>query len=178
MSTCRRWLIPGYEAWLAPGVGERWPVRVAGWRIGILVCWESLFVDVAADRVRAGADLIAVFAHDGWAAGTATPWWHARAARLVAWSVGRPLLFASHGGPSMAWGHDGRLLAESAAGPATLTVALTSPLAWRPPYVLLGGGGLAVVWLAAAAWFAVATRRAAIATPPAQGCGASGPHAA
>jgi predicted amidohydrolase len=69
----KRMLVPGYEAWLTPGVGERWPLRAAGWRIGVLVCWESLFLDAAAERVRDGADLLAVVAHDGWAAGTGTP---------------------------------------------------------------------------------------------------------
>jgi apolipoprotein N-acyltransferase len=174
----KRWLVPAYEGWLTPGVGERWPLRAAGWRIGVLVCWESLFYDAAADRVRAGADLLAILAHDGWAAGTATPWWHARAARLVAYAVGRPVVFAAHDGPSMVWGHDGRLLAEAAAGPAALAVAVAAPRAWRTPYVALGGGGLA----AGCGWRRWRRRRWGRGAPAPragrQGCGASGPQAA
>jgi apolipoprotein N-acyltransferase len=164
----KRWLVPVYEAWLTAGVGERWPLRAVGWRIGVLVCWESLFYDAAADRVRAGADLVAVLAHDGWAAGTATPWWHARAARLVAYAVGRPVVFAAHDGPSMVWGHDGRLLAVADAGPRRLAVELAAPLAWRTPYVAIGGGGLAAAWLMALAATALLARRSAPrAAPPA-----------
>jgi apolipoprotein N-acyltransferase len=157
----KRWLVPVYEGWLTAGVGERWPLRAVGWRIGVLVCWESLFYDTAADRVRAGADLVAVLAHDGWATGTSTPWWHARAARLVAYAVGRPVVFAAHDGPSMVWGHDGRLLAVADAGPERLAVELAAPLAWRTPYVAIGGGGLAAAWLIALVATVLLARRAA-----------------
>jgi apolipoprotein N-acyltransferase len=174
----KRMLVPGYEAWLTPGVGERWPLWAAGWRIGVLVCWESLFLDAAADRVRNGADLLAVVAHDGWAAGTGTPRWHARAARLLAYAVGRPVVFASHDGPSMAWGHDGRLLLEVASGPAALTVAVAAPLDWRTPYLRLGLGGLTALWLTAGALGALlASWGARRGRARGQGCGASGPQA-
>jgi apolipoprotein N-acyltransferase len=180
----KRWLVPGYEDWLTPGIGERWPLRVAGWRLGVLICWESLFLDEAIDRARRGADVLVVLAHDGWANGTGTPWWHARAGRLVAWSAGRPVVVASHDGPSMVWGHDGRLLAVAEPGPAELVARVAAPIGWRTPYVRLGSAGLAAVWVAvvvawiAASWRA-APRRAAGASPGlGQGCGASGPHAA
>jgi apolipoprotein N-acyltransferase len=181
----KRHLVPGYEDWLTAGVGERWPVRAAGWRIGVLLCWESLFLDEAAARVRDGADLLAVLAHDGWAAGTATPWWHARAGRLVAWSVGRPVVVAAHDGPSMIWGHDGRLLAQAPEGPARLAAAVAAPASWRTPYVAAGVPGLWAAWGSAVAAFAVVVARCARGAgrplePGAggQGCGASSPQAA
>jgi apolipoprotein N-acyltransferase len=185
----KRWLVPGYEDWLTPGIGERWPLRTAGWRLGVLICWESLFLDEAIDRARRGADVLVVLAHDGWANGTGTPWWHARAGRLVAWSAGRPVVVASHDGPSMVWAHDGRLLAAAEPGPAGLVARVAAPIGWRTPYVWLGSAGLAAVWVAvvvawiAASWRAAprraALRRAAGAPPGlGQGCGASGPHAA
>lgn len=157
----KRWLVPGYEAHLTAGVGERWPPRAAGWRLGVLLCWESLFLDEGIRRVRDGADLIVVLAHDGWAAGTATPWWHARAGRLLAWSLGRPVAVASHDGPSMVWAHDGRLLARAGSDEHVLRTAVAAPTGWRTPYVALGPVGLAAVWLGALAWFAVGLRRAA-----------------
>ncbi len=172
----KRWLVPGYEDWLTPGVGERWPLWAAGWRLGVLICWESLFLDEAVDRVRRGADVLVVLAHDGWANGTGTPWWHARAGRLVAWAVGRPVVVASHDGPSMVWGHDGRLLALAEPGPGTLVAEVAAPKGWRTPYVWLGPEGLAVGWIAAVVVWLVALLRAA--PQRAQGCGASGPHAA
>lgn len=180
----KRWLVPGYEAWLTPGIGERWPLRAAGWRLGVLICWESLFLDEAVDRVRRGADVLVVLAHDGWANGSGTPWWHARAGRLVAWSAGRPVVVASHDGPSMVWGHDGRLLAVAEPGLAGLMARVAAPIGWRTPYVWLGSAGLAAVWVAVVvAWIAASWRaapRRAAGAPPGlgQGCGASGPHAA
>ena len=180
----KRWLVPGYEAWLGPGTGERWPVRAAGWRLGVLVCWESLFLDEAIERVRRGADLVVVLAHDGWAEGTATPWWHARAGRLVAWSVGRPVAVASHDGPSMVWGHDGRQVARAGADATLLRSAVAAPLAWRTPYVTLGPAGLARAWLVAVAITVASTVATASAASrrsarrARQGCGASGPQAA
>jgi len=157
----KRRLVPGYEDWLVPGIGERWPLRAAGWRLGVLICWESLFLDEALDRVRRGADVLLVLAHDGWANGTGTPWWHARAGRLLAWSVGRPVVVASHDGPSMIWRHDGRALAEAGPGSGALLAEVAAPVGWRTPYVWLGPQGLAVLWCAGLlAWWAASLRAA------------------
>ncbi len=177
----KRRLVPGYEAWLRPGVGERWPVRAAGRRWGVLVCWESLFFDLAHERVRGGADVLLVLAHDGWAGASVTPRWHARSGRLLAWATGRPVVVASHDGPSMAWSHDGRPLAETAAVDDGLAVSLAAPLAWTPPYVRFGGRGVALAL--AAAWTllvatTIAPRAAGAHRPGSQGCGAEGPQAA
>jgi apolipoprotein N-acyltransferase len=174
----KRHLVPRYEAWLTAGVGERWPARAAGLRWGVLVCWESLHLGAALDRARA-ADVLVVLTHDGWAGATATPWWHARSGRLLAWSTGRPVVVASHDGPSMAWSHDGRLLATALGGDAGLTVALAAPSAWTTPYARLGPRGVASV--VAAGWTALLAAglvRRAVAAARRQGCGASGPHAA
>jgi apolipoprotein N-acyltransferase len=157
----KRRLVPGYEDWLAPGIGERWPLRAAGWRLGVLICWESLFLDEALDRVRRGADVVLVLAHDGWANGTGTPWWHARAGRLLAWSVGRPVVVASHDGPSMVWRHDGHALAEAGPGAGALLAEVAAPVGWRTPYVRLGSPGLAALWCAGLlAWWAASLRAA------------------
>ncbi len=178
----KRRLVPGYEAWLQPGVGERWPVRAAGLRWGVLVCWESLFLDLARERLRGGADVLVVLAHDGWAGASVTPRWHARAGRLLAWATGRPVVVASHDGPSMAWSHDGRRLGEAAAVTDGLTVSVAAPLHWIPPYARFGGRGVAAAL--AAAWMGllaatVATRSTATGRRAGrQGCGADAPQAA
>ncbi len=176
----KRYLVPRYEDWLTAGVGERWPVRVAGRRWGVLVCWESLHMGAALERAR-GADVLLVLTHDGWAGATATPWWHARSGRLLAWATGRPVVVASHDGPSMAWSHDGRLLALAGSDAPGFTVGLAAPIGWTTPYARFGPRGVglavAVAWAALLASTAVACRSAAAATR-AQGCGASGPQAA
>jgi len=173
----KRLLVPGYEDWLTPGVGERWPLVAAGWRLGVLICWESLFLDEASERVRRGAEVLLVLAHDGWANGSGTPRWHALSGRLVAWSVGRPVVVASHDGPSMAWGHDGRALGEAGPGAGALLVDVAAPVDWRTPYAWLGARGLTALWCAGVSGWLLASRRAARARHP-QGWGASGPQAA
>ncbi len=174
----KRHLVPRYEAWLTAGVGERWPVRVAGRRWAVLVCWESLHLGAALERARA-ADVVLVLTHDGWAGATATPWWHARSGRVLAWSTGRPVIVASHDGPSMAWSHTGRLLGLAAGSDAGLTVAIEAPSSWTTPYARFGSRGVGS--LVAAVWavlLATGVGRRAVATARRQGCGASGPHAA
>ena len=94
---------------------------------------------------------------------------------------GKPVVVASHDGPSMAWGHDGRLLGLAAGAKAGLTVAVAAPSDWTTPYARFGPRGVAVV--VATAWAVLlasaAVRRAATAAAARrQGCGASGPHAA
>lgn len=183
----KAYLVPRFEAWLTPGVGERWPVWAAGWRWGVLVCWESLHL--AQGRARAhDADALLVLAHDGWAGATATPWWHARSGRLLAWATGKPVVVASHDGPSMAWSFAGRLVAEAPVGSPGMVASLARPIAWTTPYARIGprgvAGSVALAWVVAAvasaglAPVAVASARTSPEGEPRQGCGASGPHAA
>ena len=171
----KRHLVPRYESWLTAGVGERWPVRAADRRWGVLICWESLHLGAALERAR-GADALLVLTHDGWAGATATPWWHARSGRLLAWSTGKPVVVASHDGPSMAWGHDGRLLGMGVAADAGLAVTLAAPVGWATPYARLGPVGVASV--AAAGWMALLAIGAARWARAAGPAGASAPRAA
>jgi apolipoprotein N-acyltransferase len=138
-------LVPRYEAWLAPGVGELWPVLAAGWRLGVLVCWESLDIPTLLARAGGGVDVLVVVVNDAWAADTVTPWWHARAGRLAAWASGRPVIVASYDGPSMVWTHDGQLAGIAPRGVAVLRTDLAAPRRGRTPYAAMGGLGLALL---------------------------------
>lgn len=138
-------LVPRYEAWLAAGVGALWPVHAAGWNVAVVVCWEVLDMPTLLERSRSGVDVVVVMVNDAWAADSITPWWHARAGHLAAWATGRPVIVASHDGPSKVWGHDGRLVAHAAAGDAHLRAVLAVPIRAGTPYAALGGPGVAVL---------------------------------
>lgn len=139
-------LVPHFEAHVSPGIGERWPIRWAGWPIGLLICWESLYYDLALQRVHAGAEVLVVLAHAGWAGESTSGHWHAQVARVLASSLGLPVIFAAHEGPSMAWGHDGRLIGALPRGAEALVLPLAPPLAWRTPYRVLGPHGVTLMW--------------------------------
>ena len=139
-------LVPHFEVDLQPGGGERWPLIWEGWRIGILICWESLYFDLALQRVRDGAEVLVILAHAGWAGESVSGAWHARIARVLAWSLGIPVIFASHEGPSRAWSHAGRLLFALGPGSGGVVEALAPAHSWRTPYRLLGVGGVTFLW--------------------------------
>jgi apolipoprotein N-acyltransferase len=142
----KRRLVPHFETGHDPGSGERWPIRSRDWRLGLLICWESLFFDLALQRVQAGAEVLVVLAHAGWAGESASGWWHAEVARVLAWSLGVPVLFASHEGPSVGWSHDGRRIGAAPAGEGVLWLQLAVPSGWRTPYRTLGASGVAWLW--------------------------------
>jgi apolipoprotein N-acyltransferase len=172
----KRRLVPRYEDWAEPGVGERWPLRTAGWQWGVLICWESLLYGEALDRVARGADALIVLADGTWATGTVTPWWHARAARVLAVATGRSVVFASSAGPSWVWAADGRatgFVAADASG-GRLPVAAPPPVA--TPFARFGLVGLLITWGLASSAIVVAALR----PPPPHpfGCGTSTPAAA
>ncbi|MBM3496927.1 MAG: apolipoprotein N-acyltransferase, partial [Armatimonadetes bacterium] len=57
--------------------GRNQPTLEAGeMRLGVLICYESIFPAMARSRVRAGADLLVSITNDGWAGRSASPQQH------------------------------------------------------------------------------------------------------
>ena len=139
-------LVPRFEDDLQPGGGERWPLVWRGWRIGVLICWESLFFDLALQRAQAGAQVLVVLADAGWAGESPSGPWHARVSRVLAVSLGVPVIFAAQAGPSRVWSHTGQPLPPLAPGSVGSVHSLAPPQAWRTPYRRLGVAGVALLW--------------------------------
>lgn len=58
--------------------GDRFPVyRVADGGFGVLICYESIFEDLARGYRRAGADFLVNITNDGWFGSTVGPYQHA-----------------------------------------------------------------------------------------------------
>jgi apolipoprotein N-acyltransferase len=67
---------------------------------GVLICWESVFGDIAIDEVRAGATFFAVATDDAWFGTSDGPAQHAQATTLRAVETGRWILRAASTGIS------------------------------------------------------------------------------
>ncbi len=67
---------------------------------GTLICWESVFGDVALDQVRAGARFFTVSTDDAWFGRSEGPYQHAQATTLRAVETGRWIVRAASTGIS------------------------------------------------------------------------------
>jgi apolipoprotein N-acyltransferase len=82
-------------------------------QMGILICWESLFGDLALDQVRAGARYFAVATDDAWFGASDGPYQHAQATTLRAVETGRWIVRAASTGISGIVAPDGVWRARS-----------------------------------------------------------------
>jgi apolipoprotein N-acyltransferase len=79
------------------GHGPQLDPRTRG---GTLICWESVFGDVALDQVRAGARFFVVSTDDAWFGSSDGPYQHAQATTLRAVETGRWIVRAASTGIS------------------------------------------------------------------------------
>lgn len=84
--------------------------------IGLAICFESLFPEEVAERVRAGSTLLATITNDAWYGDTSAPWQHFRAARMRAAETRRPVVRAAVTGVSAVVADDGRVLQQLGVG--------------------------------------------------------------
>lgn len=131
-------VIPWPE-WLAPRVtelapGDRRQLFSLSSRIsvGVLICWENLFSDLARDSVNGGARLLVQLTNDVWFGPTAAPRQHNLMSVLRAVENRTPVVTASNTGPSQVIDGNGRVVASTR---ATFLESTTVGA------VALGGGG-------------------------------------
>jgi apolipoprotein N-acyltransferase len=89
---------------LTSGHGAQLDPRTGG---GTLICWESVFGDVALDQVHAGARYFVVATDDAWFGASDGPYQHAQATTLRAVETGRWIVRAASTGISGIIGPDG-----------------------------------------------------------------------
>ena len=80
---------------------------------GTLICWESMFGDLAAEQIRAGARFFAVATDDAWFGTSDGPYQHAQATTLRAVVTGRWIVRAAATGFSGIVAPDGTWRAHS-----------------------------------------------------------------
>ncbi len=116
--------IPGQDRWpalgklipqmvrLHPGTSPE-PIEIPGRaRVGVLICYEDVFADLARDAVRGGADVLVNLTHDVWFGRTAALGQHERLARLRAVETRRYLLRCTTTGATVVVDPVGRVVAQ------------------------------------------------------------------
>lgn len=95
----KRQLVPFIE--VGHRRANRWLLaEVEGTRVGVLVCYESMYPAAALHHARAGAELLVVLSDDGGMMHSRLAWTHAEQAKLRAVETGLPLVRAGQAGPS------------------------------------------------------------------------------
>jgi apolipoprotein N-acyltransferase len=151
---------------LADGIGDFEPgrgmpeVSAGGARVGVLICYEAIFPDLAR-RVAAGASVLVNITNDAWFGRTAAPWQHLAQAVFRAVELKRPLVRAANTGVSAIVDRSGRV--ETALGlftRGTLAARIALPRAGESTLYARVGDRFAHVCALAAAAALVAVGRA------------------
>jgi apolipoprotein N-acyltransferase len=108
-----------WPVWLIPPIPEviRGPAPHSyhvpgGVRVGIMICWESLFAEHTRALINDGATLLVMLANEGWFADPAGAQ-HNLTARMRAAETHRSVIVASNMGPSLVIDPFGRVAATS-----------------------------------------------------------------
>jgi apolipoprotein N-acyltransferase len=102
-----------------------------------LICWESVFGDIARARLAQGADLFLIATDDAWFGSTEGPYEHAQAATLRAVESGRWVLRAAATGVSGIVAPDGTWTRRTALGGAATVIGMVGTPT-PTPYAALG----------------------------------------
>jgi apolipoprotein N-acyltransferase len=114
---------------------------------GVLICWESVFGDIAIDTVRAGATFLTVSTDDAWFGTTDGPAQHAQATTLRAVETGRWIVRAAATGISGIVAPDGTWRERSELATQTTIVGnIGDPV--DTPYTHIGPQPIALALLA------------------------------
>lgn len=136
----------GYERpWSFADGTERGVFETEHGKVGVMICFESLFPDIAADTVREGADLLVVATNDSWFKSDVPLQRHLAQSVLRAQETGKYLVQASNNGMTAIVSPAGKLTAELAADTEGVLYGMVRFCASGPPYLLIGDW-----WLAAA----------------------------
>ena len=130
-------LVPFAEAGERPGIAPALlPTPQA--RIGIAICFESIFPEIARRSVLQGADLLAVVTNDAWFDGRTAPAQHSALAPFRAIEEGRYVVRAANQGISAIFDPFGRVLGELPLGARGVLTARVAPISGLTVYARIG----------------------------------------
>lgn len=132
------WLVPPIPEVVRGSAPRSYPIP-GGTRVGIMICWESLFASHAETLVNDGATVLVMLANESWFGNTAAGSQHNLTARMRAAETRRTVLVSSNMGPPLVIDPFGQVIAghSSVSGMhwATATVPMVTE---RTFYTRLG----------------------------------------
>lgn len=131
--------------------------EVAGERLGVLICMEALYPDLAREAQALGATALVNLSNDGWYRGRGGARQHLQQAVFRAIETGLPLVRATTTGISAVIAPDGSIVARTAEGEST-TLRARLPDRMAPPFHARHGEVFA--WGCVATWIAASMRGA------------------
>ena len=126
-------------------------------KLGVLICYESIFPELTCDMARAGADVLVNISNYGWFAGTAEMEQALAMARFRAAELRRPFVLASNNGISAVIAPDGAVVRQTAADVRTHLLARVPIASGATPFQVVGEGA---GWVLGAAGAGLALRSA------------------
>jgi apolipoprotein N-acyltransferase len=103
------WFVPAGVAFFSPGPDHR-PVEASAGKLGLLICYEAIFPEIARETANHGAQLLVNITNDSWYGFSSAPYQHLAIARMRAIETGRYLLRAANTGVSAVIDPRGRVL--------------------------------------------------------------------
>lgn len=129
--------VPDLQAGEAPALLPV-PWRGGTTRVGVLICYESIFPEIPREMVRDGADVLVNVANYGWFTGTPQMEQALAMAAFRAAELRRPLVLASNNGISAVVGPDGRVRERTEADVRTFLLADVPLATGATPFAALG----------------------------------------
>ena len=142
--------------------------EVDGVRLGVSICYEATFSDLARSAAREGAQVLVNITNDAWYGWTSAPYQHFAMARVRAVETGRFYVRCANTGISSVIDPRGRLLGRTRLFQPTTLVENVGVCTEATPYVRLGdilgplclvAGALLLIWAAGRRWRSRRLRR-------------------
>lgn len=125
------------------------PIRVAGWPVGVSICYEIVFAEEIATKLPEAAFLVNV-SNDAWFGDSLAPHQHLEMARMRALETGRFLLRATNTGITAIIGPDGAIRERGPQFETAVVRGEIEPRSGATPYVRWGNWpiviGAVLVW--------------------------------
>jgi apolipoprotein N-acyltransferase len=131
--------VPIYEDFISAGNGYLGDlVNFDAQKIGLGICWESLYPELSRQSVKLGANILLYLSDDTFAGNSVTPWYHMRSSSVRAIETNRYVVFASQSGPSGVFTQTGEQILETKKGEGYWVVDIPASEPSITPFVLLG----------------------------------------